>query len=124
MPGEPMPGAYAFPRRCRLNSAREISEVFDNNTKYHSAHFLILARPNGLGFTRIAIMVPKKIEKSSPRRNYMRRVAREYLRQHSSVSAGLDLIFKTKAAFNFSDRAAIFGELDNIFRKLPKCLAS
>lgn len=118
-----MPGTYAFPRRSRLKTAHEISKVFDFNVKYHSAHFLVLARPNGLGFSRIAIMIPKKIAKSAPSRNYMRRVVREYARKHYSAIAALDLVFKSRKAFNYTDNGAILRELDGIFHKLPKCAA-
>ena len=119
-----MPGTRCFPRRQRLAAAKEISEVFDFNVKYHSAHFSILARPNGLDFSRIAIMAPKKIEKAAARRNYMRRVVREYFRTHILSGLGLDLVFKIKTSFNYPDHEIITRELDGIFKKLLKCPAS
>lgn len=120
-----MPHAHAFPRRCRLRSAAEISQVFDLvEARASSSHFNVWVKGNKLLFPRIVIMVPKRTAKVAPRRNYMRRVTREYLRQTRPSLGPVDIVMKIKTSFNSADYAAIMQELGGIFTKLQKCRAS
>lgn len=63
-----------------------------------------MARPNGLGFSRLAVMAAKKNIRRAVARNYARRAVREIFRGQQQTG-GLDIVVRvrkepTRAAFS------------------------
>lgn len=106
-----------------LRKADEISSVFDFKCRVASAHFIALAKPNTLLLPRLAIMVAKKTDRLAVRRNYMRRVIREYFRKNKQNIATLDIVVRITKPFIKRDFIAINQEIAAIFLKLVKCHA-
>lgn len=118
------PGSLRYKARSHLRKADEISSVFDFRCKVASQHFVILGRPNGLNYPRLAVMVAKKTARLSVARNYMRRVVREYFRTHLCEFALLDIVVRIKKPFFRQDFSAISQEVSDIIGKLHKCQKS
>lgn len=66
-------------------------------------------------------MVAKKTARLAVKRNYMRRVVREYFRTHLSDIALLDIVVRVKKPFIWQDFNAISQEISDIVGKLCKC---
>jgi ribonuclease P protein component len=122
--GENRTGALRYKKRSHLCKADEISSVFDFKCSVSSTHFIVLGRPNGLVFPRLAIMVAKKTARLAVTRNYMRRIVREYFRRHLAKIAVLDIVVRVKKPFCGQDFSAISQEISDIVGKLHKCQKS
>ncbi len=85
----------------RLRRRAEFLEVQASGTKIHGRHLLALARnrsdPELIG--RLGITVTKKVG-NAVTRNRIRRLVREWIRQHGWVPDGWDIVLvaKTSAA--------------------------
>ena len=111
-------------KRGHLRKADEISSVFDFKCRVSSAHFNALGKPNHLHFPRLAIMVAKKTDRLAARRNYMKRIVREYFRKNQTPIDGLDIVLRIIKPFVKQDFALINQEIATIFTKIHKCRAS
>ena len=117
-------GERRYKSRSHLRKADEISSVFDFKCRVSSPHFVVLGRPNGLAFPRLAVMVAKKTARLAVKRNYMRRVVREYFRTHLGEIALLDIVVRVKKPFIRQDFSTISPEISDVVGKLRKCQKS
>ena len=124
MAGEQIAKSAADKKRGHLRKADEISSVFDFKCRVSSTHFIALGKPNLLEFPRLAIMVAKRTERTAVRRNYMKRVLREYFRNRQVNLDTLDVVIRITKPFIKQDFAGINLEIATIFTKLQKCRAS
>ncbi len=58
----------------------------------------VRAGPNGLGYGRLGMIVPKRLVVSAVKRNRIKRLIRECFRQRQSELAGLDIIARLRAS--------------------------
>ena len=124
MTGETFAHICKDKKRAHLRKADEISSVFDFKCRVSSTHFIVLGKPNSLEFPRLAILVAKKTDRLAVKRNYMRRVMREYFRKNSANLDALDVVVRIIKSFNRQEYVAINQETAAIFTKLVKCRAS
>jgi ribonuclease P protein component len=83
-----------FGKDRRLRKRREFLAVQETGTKFHGRHFLVVIAPRepiGHDAGRIGITVTKKIG-NAVTRNRIKRLVREYARQHDWVPAGMDAV--------------------------------
>jgi len=66
-------------------------------------------------------MVAKKTARLAVKRNYMRRVVREYFRTHLKDIALLDIVVRIKKPFIWQDFNVIFQEISDVVGRLRKC---
>lgn len=72
-----------LPRKNRLNSA-EIKDIFDSESETsNSPLFFVKKRPNNVGFYRFAVIVPKKVYKTSVGRHFAKRKIMNFLKKDS-----------------------------------------
>jgi ribonuclease P protein component len=110
--------------RSRLRKTDEISSVFDFRCRENHGHLAGLAKPNSLGYPRLALMISKKVAPLAVDRNYMRRVLREHFRQLQAGIPALDIVVRVTKSFNNANFAEIGSELAMIMQRLGKCLKS
>ena len=77
-----------------------------------------------MDFPRLAVMVAKKTARLAVKRNYMRRVVREYFRTHLGEIALLDIVVRVKKPFIRQDFSTISPEISDVVGKLRKCQKS
>ena len=88
------PRHFSLSRSERLLSKIDFSAVFATPSGRFSASPLrLLYRNNNLGFSRIGIIVPKKIIRLSTERNRYKRLVREQFRQVKECLPNVDIIF-------------------------------
>lgn len=107
-----------------MRKTDEISSVFDFRCRENQNHLAGLAKPNSLGYPRLAMMISKKVAPLAVNRNYMRRVLREHFRQQQTSLPALDFVVRVTKPFNRAHFAEIGIEMGMIMQRLGKCLKS
>ena len=87
------PPEFAFSKAQRLLNKKDYSRVFDN-APIRASHqnFLVLCRPNDLGYPRIGLVIAKKHVRTAVGRNLVKRVARESFRLQQHKLPAIDAI--------------------------------
>jgi ribonuclease P protein component len=82
-----------LPREKRLANPRDFKRVYQKGSFFSAGIFNAKYLPNKLDFTRIGIVVSKKISKKATERNKIKRLFREAFRAlHQEVPTGLDIV--------------------------------
>lgn len=113
--------SYCYHKRQRLTKADEFSSVFSLRRTLHSQYLQVFIRPNGLARARLGLVVAKHVARHAVRRNYMKRVIREYFRLHATEVNGFDIVVRVKASFSRSEGALAREALQGLWRKISKC---
>ena len=84
----------------RLLTTEEFSSVFALR-KQRSRSFLAVLQSenNTLGHARLGLVVGKKAAKRANKRNYMKRVIREWFRLHQSALPAKDFVVRVRVMF-------------------------
>lgn len=92
--------AYRFGKAYRLLTTEEFSSVFALR-KQRSRSFLAVLQSenNTLGHARLGLVVGKKAAKRANKRNYMKRVIREWFRLHQSALPARDFVVRVRVMF-------------------------
>ncbi len=77
-------GSFPFPKTNRLLNRKDFVNLNKSGKRYHTAHFTLIFKPNGLGNTRLGITVSKKIG-NAVKRNRVKRLIREFFRLHKNL---------------------------------------
>ncbi|WP_018153146.1 ribonuclease P protein component [Leeia oryzae] len=107
-----------FPRCYRLTKTDEFSSVFGLRRSHHGHYFQLLYKQSTLAEPRLGVVVSKKISKAANKRNYAKRVCREFFRLHRSHFAGFDVIIRVKRQLERADGTKARQELMNLSRRL------
>ena len=84
---------YGFPKKDRLLNAADYKAVFsDAQFKVSCRYFLILAIKNNWLHSRLGLVIAKKSVAKAVQRNRVKRIVREFFRQHQQQLQGLDLV--------------------------------
>ena len=81
--------------------------------------YIFITHPNSRLHPRLGFIISNKIEKLSVRRNYMRRLLREILKQQLSAEAPFDIIVRVHKAFSRKNINQIDNEVRNLIKGLP-----
>jgi len=84
----------------------------------------VLAKPNGLSFPRVGIVVSKRTFPHAVQRNLVKRMARESFRHGQQDLLGLDIIVQLHRSFTLEKKVAVRQELIGLLGEVLKCLAS
>ncbi len=83
--------------------------------------FEILAKPNGLAESRLAVIVGRTFDRRSTRRNGFKRCVREVYRLRRNELKGLDILVRARA---MKDQESIRQQMNEVFDRLSRTLAS
>lgn len=89
-----------FGKIYRLLKTEEFSSVFALR-KQRSQHFIQVSQSadNALGHARLGLVVSKKAAKRANKRNYMKRVIREWFRCHKQDLPPCDFVVRVRVMF-------------------------
>lgn len=93
-----MTRAYAFGWNSKLRKTDEFSSVFRFKRVHRQLHLDILFRDNGLDFSRLGLIVPKRVLVRAVDRNRAKRVLREAFRLGQHELGSLDVVIRVKVA--------------------------
>lgn len=89
--------ARSFGWDKKLRTTAEFSSVFHFRCTWRGALLEISAAPNGRPDARLGMIVPKRALPHATQRNRVKRLLREWFRQHQEQWAGLDMIARLRA---------------------------
>ncbi|MDK4530894.1 ribonuclease P protein component [Kingella kingae] len=90
-----------FGKAYRLLKTAEFSAVFAlRKQRSRSLIQVLQSADNRLGYARLGLVVGKKVAKRANRRNYMKRVIREWFRLHKSTLPPQDFVVRVRVAFD------------------------
>lgn len=70
----------AFPRQARLLKPADFKRVFEDPLSSRDRLFKVVARGNGLGYSRLGMAVSRRVDPRAAARNRIKRVIRESFR--------------------------------------------
>ena len=105
---------YSFTKEHRLQQADEFSSVFVFRKVRVGKYFKLHYKPNGLTHSRLGFMVSKKIFKRANKRNYIKRLIREFFRHNQASWQPIDLIIRAQAKFTQEDYHQVIAELSEL----------
>lgn len=110
-----------LPKEKRLRNTRDFKRVYQKGSFFSVELFSINFMPNRQGSSRLGIVVTKKVEPKSTRRNQVKRKFREAARGlYEKIPAGFDVIITIKAPAKEADFEKIRGELEKVTGRI-KC---
>ena len=110
--------SFSFLKKERLLNRKDFVNLNRLGKRYHTAHFNIIFRENGLGITRLGITASKKIG-NSVKRNGIKRFIREYFRLNRRFLPGrLDINIIARQSSGRKGAAAIRDDLKDCFETI------
>lgn len=108
-------------RLYKLKKTDEFSSVFSFRKRFYGEWLFANIMPNQQDHHRYGLVVSKKVAKLAVRRNYMKRVLRELLRNNTSVTVnGYDVVLQVRKAFRHNDFQAVQRDLTLLLARLKK----
>ncbi len=107
---------HTFPRSRRLLNRADFQRVFQAPLKSSDALFTVLARPAATGCARLGLAIARKQLRRATDRNRIKRLVREYFRQH--VVVALDYVVMARRATGTRTNDQICTSLTRHFRRL------
>jgi len=101
----------------RLQKDSEIKEVLRNGKNAASSNLTIKWLSNKTKKTKLALVVSKKIDKRAAKRNQIRRILREHLRQNYLLKPGNNIVIITRQGLVNLDSKQLRQELDKTLSK-------
>lgn len=112
---------FSFGKQRRLLNARAYKAVFDNaQIKVSTQQILMLARPNGLPYSRLGLVIAKKNVRLATERNRIKRVIRESFRLLPSQAIYLDTVVLARRGIDRLDNKELFTMIDKLWRQQLK----
>ncbi|MFA4925564.1 MAG: ribonuclease P protein component [Candidatus Aminicenantales bacterium] len=77
----------------RIRSKKDFNEIYRKGRRFKGQFFHLVFQPNGLNYSRVGVVVSKKVGKATVRNRVKRRL-RELFRRNKQLLAGhFDLVF-------------------------------
>jgi ribonuclease P protein component len=114
----PAQSKYTYPSRVRLSKAEEFRRVFTQGKRTRDAVFTVLAKPNGLGFSRLGMAVGKKYVGQAVQRHRIKRLVRESFRVNQSSLPALDLVVMCQSTVAKMNNHQILNSLEKHWQRL------
>ena len=83
---------YLFRHRQRLHGNRAFAAVYAARLRRNMGPIVVCGRPNGLGFNRLGLSVPRRVGKAVTRAGIKRRVREAFRLGQYDGPAGYDLV--------------------------------
>jgi ribonuclease P protein component len=102
----------------RLLKRADFLRLSDTGRKVHTAFFLAIVAPGRTGRSRLGVTVSRKVG-GAVARNRIKRLSREYFRQHRQrLKGSLDINLIARRAAGEQGNQAIFAALEDLFGKV------
>lgn len=90
-----------FPKRHHLRTKKEFSSVINEaRSKRKTQSFIFFEKPNQLSYSRIGIIVSKKVSKKAVIRNLIKRKIRESYRVNKKNLIPTDIVIIVRSSFD------------------------
>ena len=107
-----------FSRQFRLKTKAEFKNIFDQPNKISQKYVTILFKPNQKNYSRIGIIVAKRIAHHAHDRNRIKRIIKDSFRCHKVKLLGKDIIIIAKQPSKIIDKKTLRQGIDHLWEKL------
>lgn len=115
-------GEFALTKKERLLNRTDFVNLNRSGKRYHTRHFLVIFKKNGLGITRLGVTVSKKTG-NAVKRNRTKRLIREFFRLNKAyLPQGYDIVVAAKKGASYLDLRKTKKELAEIFIDKSFCV--
>jgi ribonuclease P protein component len=111
---------FRFQKKKRLKTPAQFNNVFNAAKKSIDSQFVVLAKKNGLGYSRLGLVVSKRKVARSVVRNSIKRIIRESFRCNSIVKEGYDIVVLPKKKVKTRDRVLLRTSLSNHWESISR----
>ena len=106
--------SFTFLKKERLQNRKDFVNLNKLGKRYHTAHFVVISRKNGLSRTRLGVTVSKKVG-NAVKRNRVKRRTREFFRLYKAFfPSSYDIVIAAKKGAYSVDFWKIREELGEI----------
>lgn len=107
-----------FPRRHRLVNQAEYDALFNQSHRITHRSLTILYKKNNHLYSRIGLIVGKRVAKKAVSRNKIRRVIRESFRFQQNKLPGIDIIVIARRQCDKLSKQKLREGIDRLWEKL------
>lgn len=108
----------------RIRKKKDFLSLYRNGSRFRGRHFSLVFRPNELGFSRLAVVVSKKVGPAVIRNKVKRRVRELFRRNKTVLPEATDVIVVTRPEILELGpeelSAAFLAALASLHRKRPR----
>lgn len=104
--------------RERIRKKKDFIEIYRKGRRLRGRYFHLVFRPNGLEYSRMAVVVSRKIGKATVRNRLKRRFRELFRRNKNSLPGPLDLIFIAQIEAGRGSREEVAADFMAVLQKL------
>lgn len=114
---------YQFSKKLKLSRPEHFRLVFSSGKRLFGHFFVLVYRPNSLGYPRLGVVLRKSVFRTSVKRNLVRRVVQELFRLRREELLSYDVIFVSQAAAQKASRQEWQQCIENLWTQLVSASA-
>lgn len=118
------PASARFRHAHRLHGKREFSAVFREGRRFYGPGMIVVARVNGLGFSRLGLSVGRRIGGAVVRNRVKKRLRETFRCCPERHESGLDVVVIPRSADGLGTPASLAAEWSRILRKARRKLGA
>ncbi len=115
----------SFPKKCRLSTPPDFTATIALGHQLNGNLIRVFARTNGLKYPRLGLIVSKKIERLSVKRNWIKRILREAFRTNNFFdrpnSVTMDWVIRLRRPVTLQESAQLTTETKILMVQLQQC---
>ncbi len=108
----------SFPRQYHLRTKSEFKSIFDKSNRISQKHLLILFKQNQKEYSRLGVIVGKRVAKKAIARNRIRRIVKESFRLNQEKLLGWDIIVIARQQCDTLNKPTLRKGIDDLWQKL------
>lgn len=105
-----------LPKQVRLLNKADYNSVFNKSVKVSNSLFLILIHKTSRPYSRLGLVISKKVDKRAVQRNRIKRIARESFR-NTCFSTHCDYVILARSKITQTKNKEVFNSLEGLWVK-------
>lgn len=103
-----------LPKQVRLLSKADYNAVFNKSVKVSDANFLVLIHRAKNPFSRLGLVISKKVDKRAVERNRIKRIIRESFRNHD-FKVNCDFVLLARPVVSKKTNKDLFHSINSLW---------
>jgi ribonuclease P protein component len=115
----------SLPRNCRLHTSADFTSLIGTEYQLNGNWIQVFAKPNHLRYSRLGLIVSKKIERLAVKRNWIKRLLRETFRNNryceKSFWVRMDWVIRLRRPVTKKESLQLTTEIRLLMAQLQQC---